>query len=270
MSTDQIRICPQCGYEYEQWVEVCPDCGVPIESRSPEAEPPRGVLDPDTDPEWTAVANLPNAIIGNFIKSQLEDAGIPVLMVSSHSAMTHNEFVPIILRVPRHMVEEARRLIDSPPGNSYGPSEVPRSAFHVSRSDDAQPEHGEPPANGSGLPEGWAMLPTEGDVRARQEVRRTHGEILRGWYWSDQADQSAYGEADDEYDARYDEYDYEYESAEQVRERVADPYAPREDEGWYRPSKWIRIFYGILLLAISLPFILQLLQQVWAMFDGLR
>jgi hypothetical protein len=37
------------------------------------------------------------------------------------------------------------------------------------------------------------MLPSEADLRARQQVRRTHGAVLRGWYWSDSRSAPATG-----------------------------------------------------------------------------
>jgi hypothetical protein len=261
MENPTKRICPTCGYEYESWVEVCPDCGTPIESR-PRLEVVKGGIDPNADPQWTVVTNVPNAIIGNLIKSQLEDAGIPVLMLRSSSAdiayFSHNDYVPHDLRVPRHLVREARRLIDSAPGDDYGPRPWP-GVFDEDEEDVA--EGGENQytfRNGDGstrdLPEGWTMLPTESDIKARQEVRRTHGEALRGWYWSDHTGpgdsdaQSGYGEDGDE--------EYEYEDNPSY-----------SGEGWYKPSRWVMIFYGILITAISLPFIFQLLEQLWRIFS---
>src|SRR5438093_344611 len=74
---------------------------------------------------WSIVTNVPNAIIGTFMKTQLEDAGIPVLMFRSRSAdiaeFSHNDFVPHDLLVPADRFQEARRLIDAAPGDNYGP-----------------------------------------------------------------------------------------------------------------------------------------------------
>src|SRR4029453_2677767 len=73
---------------------------------------------------WTVVTNVPNAIIGTFIKSQLEDAGIPVLMQRSPSAdiaqFSYNDYVPQDLRVPYNMLEDARRVLDGRPDRSLG------------------------------------------------------------------------------------------------------------------------------------------------------
>src|SRR5205823_6407355 len=119
MDSPKIHRCPQCGYEYEPWVEICPDCGVLIEtvdSGTPHKSG-AGRLDPNEDPRWTVVTNVPNSIIGSLIKSQLEDAGIPVVMQRSPSAdiaqFSHNDYVPHDLRVPFNLLEEARSLLDS-------------------------------------------------------------------------------------------------------------------------------------------------------------
>src|SRR5438477_7837897 len=124
MATEQTKRCPKCGYDYEPWVDVCPDCGTPLETR-PKLELIKGQLNADSDPRWTIVTNVPNAILGTFVKGQLEDAGIPVLMFRSKSAdiaeFSHNDFVPHDLLVPADRFQEARRLIDSAPGDNYGP-----------------------------------------------------------------------------------------------------------------------------------------------------
>src|SRR6187399_3197451 len=87
MSANRRHQCPECGYEYEPWVEICPDCGVLVEDVvDDEGRRKSALLGRDEDPHWKVVTNVPNAIIGSLLKSQLEDAGIPVLMRRSASA----------------------------------------------------------------------------------------------------------------------------------------------------------------------------------------
>lgn len=251
MATQKSHKCPRCGYEYEPWVEVCPDCSAPIRDAewsdlaAAKEGPPGG-----SNPRWTVATNVPNAIIGNLIKSQLEDAGIPVLMLRSPSAdvaqFSHNDFVPYDLRVPADLLDEARRLIDSEPGDEYGPW----SDFE----DESDQEDDYPDEDRGDLPEGWRVLPTAEDIRARQEARRAHGESVRGWGWAD----------DDRPDAW---------RGEQPQYRPASPYEEEpyyRGEGWSGRSRWVRIIYGILLAAISLPFIIELLRQLWTMLGGFR
>ena len=274
MATEQTKQCPKCGYEYEAWVDICPDCGTTLEER-PKLELIKGKLDRDTDPRWTVVTNVPNAIIGNFVKGQLEDAGIPVLMFRARSAdiaeFSHNDFVPQDLLVPFDRFRDARRLIDSAPGNDYGP----RLWDVTTEEEEEEGVEGETALDGAAaspagdnFPEGWTMLPTEADVRSLQQVRRTRGEALRGWYWSDDGQASTERQPDNDYDEEYDLYeqDYEPERDDLFQRRAASPYGTRGyAEDWTRPSKWIKLIYAILLFIMSLPFILQLLQQIWSM-----
>jgi hypothetical protein len=123
-------------------------------------------------------------------------------------------------------------------------------------------------SGGRDLPDGWTMLPTEADVRSLQEVRRTHGDALRGWYWSDDREAGAQRQSDDFYDEEYDPYeqDYEPERDDLLQRRAPNPYGTRGyAEDWSRPSRWIKLMYGILLMIMSLPFIIQLLQEIWSM-----
>jgi hypothetical protein len=268
MSSQAKNICPNCGYEYESWVEVCPDCNVPIELRVPEPklEPLKSEMGPDEDPQWTVVMNAPNAMIGNLLKNQLEDAGIPVLMQRSLADFSHSDYVPHDLRVPQHHVESAREIIDSIPGYDDGPD-----FGYYDDEDESDWDHQEGSwsyraPGGSGLPEGFTLLPTEGDVRARQQMRRTHSDTPPGWYWADEVAE------------RYEHEPEEERAIPSARDNYRPAYREREsyDQGWNEgdswsgPSKWIRIIYGILLLVMSLPFILQVLQQMWDIVWGRR
>jgi hypothetical protein len=283
MASEQSFRCPTCGYEYQAWVKVCPDCGSAIEAR-PGLELIKGKLEPDDDPRWTIVTNVPNAILGTFMKSQLEDAGIPVLMFRSRSAdiaeFSHNDYVPQDLLVPLDRAREARRLIDSAPGNSYGPYEWEDEPEEPDESEgedepqarDVAPEQ-QPQA--SSLPDGWHMLPSEADLHARQQVRRTHGSVLRGWYWSDSKSGPAagYPERGTDDDEDYDDYDdygaYDgpagYSSAgdrfSAYRTTSSNP-----NDDWTKPKRWVKIFYGVLLLVMSLPFLAQLLERLLSIF----
>jgi Putative prokaryotic signal transducing protein len=297
-------MCPNCGYEYEAWVEICPDCGVLIETveERRRLEGVRAALDefgPDDDPHWTVVSNVPNAIIGSLLKSQLEDAGIPVFMRRAQSAdiaqFSGNDFVPQDLLVPESREDEARRLLDSTPdtgvgapywGSGYGGSdsydawdeevdesrerelEDLRGLWHAS------PEHPEESQGLAGLPEGWTLLPTERDVRARAHHQRTHGEGepgpgagdrgsgIRGQGLGGGEQGEAYTVDSSQWQSRSG-YEYERPSLPKLQRVERSDY---DEEGWSGSPRWVRIFYGILLLAISLPFLFQLLEQLFSFF----
>ena len=244
MTPESTNVCPGCGYEYESWVEVCPDCNLPVELRSPPEKPQP--FEPGEDPQWTVVANVPNAIIGAFIKSQLENADIPVLMFRSPSAdiaqFSHNDYVPQDIRVPRHLVEDARRLIDSAPD-----MEDATGTPHFE-----QEMYGGSPYS----PQGWSLLPQD-DANSRPRP-------AEGWQWADSEEQTPY--ASDERRAG------NAPSTLQEPEENQEDYPRYEEEieysgdQSYSSPKWIRIFYGILLAAISLPFILQLIGQLASVF----
>lgn len=292
MSTEAKRVCPSCGYEYEDWVEVCPDCNTPVRVQPAKLEVVRGELGDDDDPRWTVVTNVPNAILGSLIKSQLEDAGIPVVMMRSSSAdiahFSHNDYVPHDIRVPFSRVRDARRLIDSPPGGNL--VEQDWEDFYA-EDDEAvggggesggREERGESEEHRRGLPEGWSVLPTESDIRARQMLRRSMGKPPEDWYWSDSRRKEEVREEEVEeveeqeqggsfWEEKHDRSAAGAGSRRRGRGRGSgayeeeyEDYEPYRNGDPYGPSKWVRWFYAILLLAMSLPFIFQLIETLFS------
>ncbi|HEX8599369.1 MAG TPA: hypothetical protein VF952_12735 [Chloroflexia bacterium] len=271
MSTESRRVCPSCGYEYEQWVEVCPDCNTPVGMQPAKLEMVRGQLGDDEDPRWTVVTNVPNAILGDLIKNQLEDAGIPVVMMRSPSAdiahFSHNDYVPHDIRVPFSMLREARQLVDSPPGGNLVEQDWQDSNA------EGEEAGGEDEEQRRGLPQGWSVLPTESDVRARQMLRRSMGKPPEDWYWSDGKRRSGAAEGEGEGEGgSFWQQTYDRSATgpsfrrkdEMVFEDEYEDYTPYRNDDPYAPSKWVRWFYAILMLAISLPFIFQLLQTLFS------
>ncbi len=255
--------CPQCGYEYEFWVEVCPDCRVPVREveDAPPVEHSNPALGVGDDPKWTVAANVPNAIIGSLIKSQLEDAGIPVLMTRSRSAdiaeFSHNDYVPQDIRVPGHLREQARQLIYAAPDKL--------SHLNEFYTDDDEPDEGVTPYRTS-LPEGWSLLPGETEMIERRELIAGRGETPSEWYLSDERPQEPAEYMPDQPREEEPVIDWRSQQGHMARGR---PYAREtlEGEAWPKQPKWIRILYGIMLLAITLPFLLQLLEQLARLFD---
>jgi predicted nucleic acid-binding Zn-ribbon protein len=281
--------CPNCGYEYESWIEICPDCGVLVKSREEKGNPSelasgkRGFA-ADEDPHWTVVSNMPNAIIGGLVKSQLEDAGIPVLMMRAPSAavaeFSGNDYVPHVLLVPRSKAIEARALIDSRPDNSFDNSLWDDDAISDDTDDDDWYADTEPATDISDLrrlwgtdstmdtkperpmPDGWTLLPTESDVRNRTEQQRARLDS-QSWYWQGASATAAQSQENVPV-SEESPYSRNRPRARSYQDDLAE--YNRDDAQWTGPSKWIRIFYGILLLALSLPFIFQLLSQLTNIF----
>src|SRR4051812_1885388 len=115
--------CPPCSYEYEDYVSVCPDCEVQLApGAGPEIEEApvlktAPVLTPEMG-ELVRVTSVPNRFLAILVKSQLEDAGIPVLFKTSVGAdvgdWNRNDFVAQDIWVPEKLAFEARRMIYGP------------------------------------------------------------------------------------------------------------------------------------------------------------
>ena len=294
MNAEEPRRCPGCGYEYEPWVETCPDCGLPVQTPPPfnrsASGSEHGFFSPDEDPRWTVVFNAPDAMIANVLKSQLEDAGIPVLVQRSFAHFSASDYVPHELRVPARLLDIARQVLDSMP--DY-PDYVPSDEWPDRDDADTDADAGEareeqwedrPPAwpPSPSPPAGWFPLPAEQDEQAGHGFKRSRGEHAPGQYWSDERLRSyrreydpygGYGSVGNLPDVPYDDVPYEWgdhagyspHHRQWPESEDADAY---EDDRWGRSAGWIGVVYGILLLAVSLPFILQLLQQIWYLLNG--
>ena len=174
---------------------------------------------------------------------------------------SHNDFVPQDLLVPLHQWREARHLVETPPDTYYGPPVV-EDVYDDTETTGIEADTGDvedaAQEQPSSLPPGWMMLPSEADLDARQQLRRTHGDATQGWYWSDER-------------PMYEEPAQPPASAYQPPWEQPDnsEYPPRGNYGPtmpynYGPSRWIRIVYALLLLALSMPFLLQILGQIYS------
>jgi hypothetical protein len=279
-------ICPHCRYEYESWVTTCPDCGSALTPPVPPA-PAREPLDLEQFRDWTVLMNVPNSFMGHFIKDQLEDAGIPVLMKRSRATdiaeWSHNDFVMQDLYVPRRFVLRARRLVNSPPSSGYaGTTWAPDPWDGDDVEDDDAPETQQADLlvpEGPAPQAGWYLFdspnpaPTLHQTAATPPVPaaskelplpnlRRHQEILaerKGRRLgarrhtvpvvpaADRLESSASAWAPD------DSFDYDLD----------DDRAPTN----WMDSPVYRILMGLLLLAWTLPFILQVFQYFGDFWD---
>ena len=112
------------------------------------------------------------------------------------------------------------------------------------------------------VPDRWPALPRESDFRERQSLRRTQGQLPEGWYWSDPkpfkgtATHSAEAEVE-EYAEDSDPYGYDSESYGSYSSYNS------YSGGSYGQQPWIRWVYAVLLLLMSMPFIISVLENLF-------
>ena len=115
--------CPTCHYEYESWATQCPDCGAGLAAGPLPTPVPVPLRDYSELRDWGVLTNVPNAIMGNLLKDQLEQAGIPVLMkrsrMSDIAEFSHNDWVMHDLYVPQRYARRARQFLQSAPSEGY-------------------------------------------------------------------------------------------------------------------------------------------------------
>lgn len=277
--------CPNCRYEYEESATVCADCGAALEPGSPPVAPAPdpGLLDYSQFHDWVNLTNVPNLYVGSVLKDQIEQAGVPVLMKRSRASdiglLTHNDYVAHDLYVPRRYARRARRIVDSPAsagpyadyadpwdeaddeyeveeteaaGGDYLPAAAPdpRSQWYLVDSANPNLPAALPPTLSAPAPGG--PLPTlrgfqEALSRRKRRLAPPQPEAPTQRVLSLPA---ALPDA-----ARY----------------APDPY---EDEDWRAPAprRWsdspvYRILMGLLFLAWTLPFIVQILQYMGEAWD---
>ena len=229
-----MRYCPECRSEYEDWATACSDCGSVLVAEPPPPPAPRRepLMAPGDDVVY--LTNVPNTILGNLLVNQLKDVGIPAFMRRSFSAdigeFSYYDFVPHDILVPGSRVMEARRYIDSPPGSPYGGA-GPFSA-------EWQPLTPTLDATGPEPTDGW-RLPSESDYLQQRSLRKGHGAGPFGAL----GPRRAHAAEDDDWD-----------------DDVGSGTAPNT-------QRWFRVIVGLLLLAASLPWFLQIFQQMSAIFQ---
>ncbi len=264
--------CPTCQYEYESWATHCPDCGAALVAGSLPLQAPIPLRDYSELRDWGVLTNVPNAIMGNLLKDQLEQAGIPVLMKRSRASdiaeFSHNDWVMHDLYVPQRYARRARQFLQSAPSEGYldayaGDAEWDDPAEFA----DAAQGDGPRPANApvtwhlidSAAPAGESLtpvhpqsaignppLPNLSHYRAQLDERKRHqpGTEPRGGiihFPSAGLARPLPSAVDDEAEAD-------------------EPWPASSGPTWLH-SRVYRILMGLLLLAWLLPLILQLLQN---------
>ena len=93
-----MRYCPECGDEFEDWVEICPDCKVPLVKELP-PEPEKILREGDL----VLIASAPNEIEARLWKNILEDNGISSMIKVPGSLNLY--LSPIVLKHELYVLE---------------------------------------------------------------------------------------------------------------------------------------------------------------------
>ena len=151
-----VRVCRDCGEEFQPEVAVCSDCGGVLETRDDEegsvaasaTERPRfGGFVPEARPGgipagYVAVASAPNAVEVEPLAERLSEAGIPFALNASTQAFS--------ILVPEADVEKALAALGMTPAE---PGDTPTAC----------------PACGAGIREGVVECPDCGLGLGQQE-----------------------------------------------------------------------------------------------------
>ncbi|HMA35073.1 MAG TPA: hypothetical protein VKY74_11420 [Chloroflexia bacterium] len=262
--------CPTCHYEYEDWATVCDDCGTAlVPGAPPPPAAPAEVIDYRLFRDWVVLTNVPNMILGNLVKDQLEHAGIPVLLKRSRATdiaeFSHNDYVAHDIYVPLRLARRARQLVDSPPTGSAargGPADSAEDLFAPADDDDDAYDEGYEEA-AAPVVSGWYLV----DSARPGPLQPALPPPPAGRLPSLGAYQRAIGRRKSHRPPAVD--------APRILPfpgRGAPPRRPDDDDlgadarpysrlpGWTQ-SPIYRLLMGLLLLAWTLPFFLQMLQS---------
>lgn len=103
-----MKVCPNCGYEYEDAVEICSDCNIELETKKEFEEAEKKYSD------WEEVFSTPQLYEAEMIKTNLESAGLECLILDQKdtSFPLGGELGEIKVLVPKYRLEEAKQIIE--------------------------------------------------------------------------------------------------------------------------------------------------------------
>lgn len=107
-----MPFCPNCGYEYEEYISECFDCGSDLveQYRAPEASL--------QDVEWVKLSKIQGTVFAEMAKSALEKNNIPCVIQKSFfssalgGASTGLSGYETILLVPKECLSEAETIVN--------------------------------------------------------------------------------------------------------------------------------------------------------------
>jgi hypothetical protein len=103
-----MKICPECGAEYENSVQVCSDCNVELITKSEYEKLNMKYSD------WEEVFSSPHLYEAEMVKTNLESAGIDAVIFDQKDSSfpLGGELGEIKVLVPQDKVEEALLIIE--------------------------------------------------------------------------------------------------------------------------------------------------------------
>jgi hypothetical protein len=107
-----MPFCPQCNAEYKPEVLICSDCQVQLVPELIQTEVTKYG-------DWYTVESVPNELVGNILRSVLEDKGIPVYLrchdVPYYGGVkgnaTQSEWGDVL--VPMNLLSQARESLQA-------------------------------------------------------------------------------------------------------------------------------------------------------------
>ncbi len=103
-----MKVCPNCGFEYEDFSEVCSDCGVKLVDKMELEEIEKAYKN------WKEVYSTPQLYEAEMVKTNLETAGIESLILEQKdtSFPLGGELGEIKVLVPEYQLQEALTIIE--------------------------------------------------------------------------------------------------------------------------------------------------------------
>ena len=112
------KYCPECGAEYEEWVEKCLDCGAVLTDTKPGSKPKSNKDGGKYAHEpLVTIGSFANTMEATFSKGILESEGIPSMITSTDTIIAYQPDASAVgnihLVVKESDAAKAKEILDS-------------------------------------------------------------------------------------------------------------------------------------------------------------
>jgi hypothetical protein len=94
----EVKYCPDCRGEFQEWVTNCPDCGTALVDELPPEKPDISISVSGEDTEWdgtmVSIAVAPNEIIARMWEGLLKEQGVPCVLSSIMNIVNARYYSP--------------------------------------------------------------------------------------------------------------------------------------------------------------------------------